>query len=191
MSGVRILMRFLPLRRQRVLRGLARSASRGASSSASGRRCSRRSTRAETCRRSAGRRPPGPRGSVDFRLTGLAPGRIEHGQQQIGLAMAGEAGKADDLALPGHEFASVRLPLGANPHPDRRGRLRPGAATASACASAPPMAATSLSRSKLAVAPLVTTRPSRITTTRSRVAKDFAQQVRDQDAADPASTRAA
>ena len=61
-------------------------------------------------------------GLGDFGLRGLVSDRIEHGEEQIRLPVARETRKADHLALSGHEFAPVRLPLRADPHTDRCAR---------------------------------------------------------------------
>ncbi len=70
---------------------------------------------------------------------------------------------------------------------DRRRRVRDGGGVSPAL----PMASTSLSRSKPAVAPAVPRRPSRMTTTRSAVRQDLAQHVRDENAAHAARDRPA
>src|SRR5262249_27252073 len=55
-----------------------------------------------------------------------APRRaVEDRQEQFGLAVAGESGEADDLALMGDELGSVGLPLGPGADADRRGRVAP------------------------------------------------------------------
>ena len=51
--------------------------------------------------------------------------RVEGGEQQVGLAVAGEAREADDLAAPRDELVAVALPLGADAHLHRRFASRP------------------------------------------------------------------
>ena len=49
---------------------------------------------------------------------------LEDAQQQLRLAVAGEAGEADDLALMGDELGAVALALGAGADADRRAAAR-------------------------------------------------------------------
>ena len=63
-------------------------------------------------------------GAVDFARCGPCgpAAEVENGDEEIGLAMAREAREADDLALPGHDLAPVRLALRPDADPDRRRR---------------------------------------------------------------------
>ncbi len=102
-----------------------------------------------------------------------ARGGVEDGEQQIGLAVAGEAREADDLALPRDEFLSVRLALGAHPHADRRLAARPAGSGLGPGERVRfrlrPSRRPASSRSKFCDASAATTLPSRITTMRSQV----------------------
>ena len=60
---------------------------------------------------------------LDHFARSRARGGVERGQQEIGLAVPGEAGEADDLAFMRHELATVRLSLGANAHADPPGAV--------------------------------------------------------------------
>ena len=120
---------------------------------ASARRCSPRSTIAGRCRRTC--RSPGDQRHRrrDLRAARGREAAAKDGEQQIGLAVAGEAGKADDLALMRDEFAarpsgaSARTRTRSGDFAARRGRSRP-LARRGLRSRRRPWRATSLSRSK-------------------------------------------
>ena len=102
-------------------------------------------------------------------------GGSEGREQQIGLAMAGEAGEADDLALARDQLPAVRLSLGAHAHHDRRLAARcargRGLGRVGRRARRRPSRQPASPRSKLPRdGRSATTLPSRMTTMRSQVA---------------------
>ena len=103
------------------------------------------------------------------------------------LAMAGEPGKADDLAVDSAVSSRPSVCAGrarARTGVRRRSRFeRARRARAAASLATLPIAATSESRVKSRGRALGDTLPSRITTMRSAVDEDFAEEMRDQDAA--------
>ena len=152
MSGVRMPIRSLPGLRRARPRAAARSAGRCAAAPASGCRCSRRSTTAGRCRPTGGRRRPAP------------PAR----SPRCPVAARGAASKIASSrsvwpwpASPARPMISPSCATSSAPSSCRAGRARtrtgarrvalPAALGAVAARlSAPPMAATSLSRSKAA-----------------------------------------
>ena len=120
-------------------------------------------------------------------------GAVEDAEEQLRLAVTGEPGEADDLALMGDELGTVALARGPGADADRRARrghgLPPPRPARGRGGSAPPMIATSLSRSKargdvggddLAVAH---------DDDAVAILEDLAEEMRDQDMLAPAARR--
>ena len=141
MSGVRMPIRLLPVVGELGLALRRRSAARGAAARASGCRCSRRSTRAGRCRRPGGRRRPAPPAPSTSMPAGAARAASKIASSSSRLAVAGEAGEADDLARDGRRARRRRVcapggraPAAALGRARRRRRAR--RASARACDAA-------------------------------------------------------
>ena len=153
-----------------------------------------RSTRAGRCRRSGGRRRPAPpaRSPRCRRCARDAAAKIASSSSvwpwpaspaRPMISPAWATSSAPSFWRAGRARTAQRRCLAA-----RRRRLAP---RPSGALPPPPIAATSLSRSKALAASAATTLPSRITTMRSALLEDLAQQMRDQDAAVAAGDEAA